>query len=456
MSDARTGTEGLGGRSLSPRRLLALLQRIGRSLMLPIASLPAAAVLVRLGQRDMLGSGGLGKHAHWLVHVAAVFAAGGSAIINNLPVIFALGVAIGFARKSDGSTALAALIGYLVFHYVTITLFATSSIRDQVLIEELKGGHVTAVPNVADTINNPTGVLGGIVIGLVAALLFQRFYRTKLPPYLAFFGGRRLVPILTAFAGLLLGVVFGLAWPPIGAGINDIGTWLVSRGALGAALFGVANRLLLPFGLHHIINTVAWFQFGDLTKFLGGAGHPDAGQFMTGFFPVMMFGLPAAAIAMWRCAPVGRRKVIGGIMISAALASFLTGVTEPIEFSFMFVAPLLYGVHVLLTGASLGLLWALGAKDGFSFSAGAIDFALNYNKASKPLLILLFGVIYFVVYYLLFTFLIRRFNLLTPGREPIDPPPESGPEREPTLEPESEPVVPEVSELPDVPSANPG
>ncbi len=284
--------------------------------------------------------------------------------------------------------------------------------------------HTTrTVPNFADTINNPTGVLGGIVMGIVAALLFQRFHRTKLPPYLAFFGGRRLVPILTAFAGLLLGVVFGLLWPPIGAGINDIGTWLTGRGAVGAALFGVANRLLLPFGLHHIVNTVAWFQFNDLTGFLNGAGHPDHGQFMTGFFPVMMFGLPAAALAMWRCAPAEKRKDVGGIMISAALASFLTGVTEPIEFAFMFVAPLLYGVHVLLTGISLGVLWALGARDGFSFSAGAIDFTLNYTKATKPLLILAFGALYFVVYYLLFTFLIRRFNLLTPGREPAEPEP---------------------------------
>jgi PTS system N-acetylglucosamine-specific IIC component len=384
-------TAGTSGRRRSP---LAVLQRIGRSLMLPIAVLPAAALLLRLGQPDLLD--------------IKVMAEAGAALFAALPLLFAVGVAIGFARKTDGSTALAAVVGYLVFDKVSMVMFASSSLADQV--------KEPGSPN-------PTGVLGGIVIGVVASVLYSRYYRVKLPTWLAFFGGRRFVPIITALAALLLGIVFGFVWPPIGQAINSFGEWLVGQGAAGAGIYGGVNRLLLPFGLHHIVNTLVWFVFGDFNGVHGEinrffAGDPTAGSFLAGFFPIMMFALPAAAIAMWQEARPAQRKVVGGIMISAALTSLVTGVTEPIEFAFMFVAPILYGIHIVLTGASLALCAALGIKDGFGFSAGLIDYLLNFNKATKPLLLLLVGAVYAAVYYVVFRFVIRRFNLLTPGREP--------------------------------------
>lgn len=397
--------------------VFAVLQRIGRSLMMPITVLPAAALLLRLGQPDLLGK-------YTFVNFTVLAKAGG-VLLDSLPLLFAVGVAIGFARRSDGSTALAAVVGYLVFNAVTMTMFAGSSIKDQVLSTSSE----FATPLVAVPKPNPTGVIGGIVIGVTAALLYQRFYRVKLPSWLAFFGGRRFVPIITAFAALLLGIVFGWVWPPIGTGLNNLGDLLTTHGAIGAGIYGAFNRLLLPFGLHHIVNSLVWFVFGsfqgpagvvhgDLNRYL--AGDPSAGAFMAGFFPVMMSGLPAAGLAIWRNARSSRRKVVGGIMLSAALCSLVTGVTEPIEFAFLFVAPVLYGVHVVLTGVSLWLAAALGVKDGFGFSAGLIDYLLNYSKANtaKPLLLLLIGAIYAVVYYGVFSFLIKRLNLLTPGREP--------------------------------------
>jgi PTS system N-acetylglucosamine-specific IIC component len=412
-------TEGLPATPTPQSSVLAVLQRIGRSLMLPIAVLPAAALLLRLGQPDLLGK-------YHFVNFAVMAQAGGI-LIDNLPLLFAVGVAIGFARRSDGSTALAAVVGYLVFHAVTMTMFGGSAIKSQVIstAADLPMPKVLIEPLKA----NPTGVIGGIVVGVTAALLYQRFYRVKLVSWLAFFGGRRFVPIITAFAALILGIIFGFIWPPIGTGINNAGDFITSHGAVGAGIYGAFNRLLLPFGLHHIINSFVWFVFGtfqgpsgavhgDLNRFL--AGDPTAGSFMAGFFPVMMFGLPAACVAMWRNARPSQRRIVGGILFSAALTSLITGVTEPIEFSFLFVAPLLYGVHVVLTGVSLWLAAALGIHDGFGFSAGLIDYLLNYTKSNtaKPLLLLLIGVVYAVVYYAVFSFLIKRLNILTPGREP--------------------------------------
>jgi len=419
-------SDGLPPPARTTNRTLAVLQRIGRSLMLPIAVLPAAALLLRFGQDDILGPGRLGKYWDFSNEIAKVFSAAGGALFATLPLLFAVGVAVGFARRSDGSTALAALVGYLVFDNVTRTLFAGSSIAGQV-VSEIDGK--PGVLNLAKP--NPTGVIGGIIIGLIAALLWQRYYRIKLPPYLAFFGGRRFVPIITAVVAMLLGVVMGLTWAPIGRGLESFGNWLADNGVLGAGVYGVANRALLPFGLHHIINSLIWFTFGtfesggqvvrgDLLRFF--AGDPNGGTFTAGFFPVMMFGLPAAAIAMWRAARPENRAVIGGIMLSAAFTSFLTGVTEPIEFSFLFVAPLLYAVHAVLTGVALALTAAIGIHDSFGFSAGAIDYVINFGKATPhttgPLLLLLIGAVYAVVYYAVFSFAIHRFNLMTPGREP--------------------------------------
>ncbi|MFI0367248.1 PTS transporter subunit EIIC [Actinomadura sp. 1N219] len=410
----------------TPRRgssILAQLQRIGRSLMLPIAVLPAAGLLLRFGQPDMLGKDGL----EWN-RVAEVVGEAGNALFAALPLLFAVGVAIGFAKKSDGSTALAAVVGYLVFDRVSKIMFSHSEeLKGNVTIEKVVGGQPT--PTIDWGATNPTQVLGGILMGLTAALLYQRYYRIKLPTWLAFFGGRRFVPIVTAFAGLIIGILIGFLWPVLGSWLTDFGEWITGAGAAGAGIYGMINRLLIPFGLHHIPNSLVWFVFGEyqgpdgavngeINRYL--AGDPDAGGFLAGFFPVLMFGLPGAALAMWRAAPAHRRPAVGGLMLSAALTAFVTGVTEPIEFSFMFVAPVLYAVHVVLTGISMAVLEAAGAQLGFSFSAGGIDLLLNATKDNtKQLpLILGIGVLYFFVYYFIFKFLIEKFNFATPGREP--------------------------------------
>jgi PTS system N-acetylglucosamine-specific IIC component len=400
-SNTGTGT-GTGGPSRSARSL-GVLQRIGRSLMLPIAALPAAGLLLRLGQDDLLGS------VPGFKNVAAVIGAGGGALFDNLPLLFAVGVAIGFARRADGSAALAAVVGYVVLNGVfkamsPLVLGAPAAGKDQDLIDYK--------------------VLGGILVGLLTAVLWQRFHRIKLPPYLAFFGGRRFVPIITAGATLLLGVLLGLVYPWFNSGLTHFGQWITGSTVIGAGVYGLANRLLIPLGLHHIINSFVWFVFGsfggqtgDLNRFIK-AHDPSAGSFMTGYFPIMMFALPAAALAIWRTARPDRRKLIGGIMLSGALTSFITGVTEPLEFSFMFVAWPLYVLHAVLTGTSLMVCNALGIHDGFSFSAGAIDYLLNFSIATKPLLIIVVGLIYAVIYYVSFTAVIKRWNLRTPGREP--------------------------------------
>ena len=386
---------------------LAGLQRLGRSLMLPIAALPAAALLLRLGQADMLGEDGLGQYADWLLPVAAVIGAAGGAIFENLPIIFAVGVAIGFARKSDGSTALAAVIGYLVLDGVF------TAMAPYVNGTPAEGAEQEAINY---------GVLGGILIGVTAAVLWQRFYRIKLPEYLAFFGGRRFVPIITAFAAILLGVAMGLLYPVFDYLLTNLGEALTGSAIIGGGVFGVVNRLLIPLGLHHILNSLLWFQVGeyegangDLTRFF--AGDPSAGIFMAGFFPIMMFALPAAALAIAHEAKPSQRKPVLGIMTAAALVSFITGVTEPIEFTFIFVAWPLYFIHALLTGTSMALVNALEIHHGFGFSAGAIDYLLNFGIAEKPLLLLPIGLVYAAIYYFLFRFVIRRWNLRTPGRE---------------------------------------
>jgi len=433
-----TSTTADGATAPSPlSRVLGLGQRIGLSLMLPIAVLPAAGLLLRFGQPDMLGRFG------WAEGIAKVMAAAGDVLFGNLPIIFAIGVAIGFARKSDGTTALAALVGYLVFDRISRTMFGGSSIKEQVLLPPDDKGERAL--NFAAA--NPTGVLGGIMIGIITALLWQRYYRIKLPTWLAFFGGRRFVPIITAFAALLLGVLFGWIWAPIGNLISDFGTWLAGAGAAGAGLYGATNRALIPLGLHHIVNSLLWFNLGDCTTsggdkavgdipcFLMQGTYTDGtkpGLFQAGFFPIMMFALPAACLAMIQEARGSvAKKAAAGLLISAAITSIVTGITEPIEYAFIFTAPLLFVVHILLTGTSLALVTALGIRDCFSFSAGLIDYLINFNIASKPLLILVVGLGYAAVYYVLFRFLIRRFNLLTLGREPEEEEAAATPTEEP-------------------------
>ncbi|ALU94069.1 MULTISPECIES: PTS transporter subunit EIIC [Streptomyces] len=390
--------------------VMAVMQRIGRSLMLPVAVLPAAALLVRLGDSDMLGRE---SFPTFITKLAGYMAAGGGALLDNMALLFAVGIAIGFAKKSDGSTALAAVTGYLVFKNVLATF--TDPNLDKVA--EVVDGKIVMTEAPVDA-----KVLGGVVMGIVVALLYQKFYRTKLPDWAGFFSGRRLVPILSALAGLVIGIVFGLIWPVLGAGLHNFGEWLVGSGAVGAGIFGVANRALIPVGMHHLLNSFPWFQAGeyngkngDIARFL--EGDPTAGQFMTGFFPIMMFALPAACLAIVHCARPERRKVVGGMMFSLALTSFVTGVTEPIEFTFMFIAPVLYAIHAVLTGVSMALTWALGMKDGFGFSAGLVDFGLNLGIATKPWLLVLVGLCFAVVYYVIFRFAIIKFNIPTPGRE---------------------------------------
>ena len=390
---------------------MAVLQRIGRSLMLPVAVLPAAALLVRIGNTDMLGRP---SFPDFLTRIASFMTAGGNAILDNMPLLFAVGIAIGFAKKSDGSTALAAVVGYLVFKSVLGTFTDDNLPKVATAID----GKIVYQAAPADA-----KVLGGVVMGIAVALLYQRFHRTKLPDWAGFFGGRRLVPILSALAGLIIGIVFGYIWPVLGTGLHRFSEWLVDSGAVGAGIFGVANRALIPIGMHHLLNSFPWLQAGDyhgksgdIARFL--AGDPSAGQFMTGFFPVMMFGLPAACLAMAHCARPERRKAVSGMMLSLALTSFVTGVTEPIEFTFMFIAPVLYGIHAVLTGVSMALTWALGMKDGFGFSAGAVDFFLNLGIATKPWGLALVGLCFAAVYYTVFRVAITKFNLPTPGREP--------------------------------------
>ncbi|ACC69489.1 N-acetylglucosamine-specific PTS transporter subunit IIBC [Paraburkholderia phymatum] len=364
-------------------------QRLGRALMLPIAVLPVAGLLLRLGQPDVFN--------------IKMIADAGGAIFDNLPLLFAIGVAVGFAKDNNGVAALAGAIGYLI--------------------------EVAVMKDINDKLN--MGVLSGIIAGIVAGMLYNRYKDIKLPDYLAFFGGKRFVPIVTGVACLVLGIVFGYAWAPVQAAIDAAGHWLTTAGAVGAFVFGLLNRLLLVTGLHHILNSLAWFVFGTFTPPGGAAvtgdlhrffaGDPTAGTFMTGFFPIMMFGLPAACLAMLHEAPKERRALVGGLLFSMALTSFLTGVTEPIEFSFMFLAPVLYAIHAVLTGLSLAICSALGIKLGFTFSAGAIDYVLNYGLSTKGWEAIPIGIAYSVVYYGLFRFFIRKFNMATPGREQETP-----------------------------------
>ena len=339
------------------------IQRLGRALMLPIAVLPVAGLLLRLGQPDVFN--------------IKMIADAGGAIFDNLPLLFAIGVAVGFAKDNNGVAGLAGAIGYLV--------------------------EIAVMKDINDKLN--MGVLSGIVAGIVAGLLYNRYKDIKLPDYLAFFGGKRFVPIVTGVVCLAIGIVFGYVWQPVQAVIDTAGHWLTTAGALGAFVFGVLNRLLLVTGLHHILNSLTWFVFGSFTPPGGAAvtgdlhrffaGDPTAGTFMTGFFPVMMFGLPAACLAMYHEAPKERRAMVFGLLASMALTSFLTGVTEPIEFSFMFLAPVLYAIHAVLTGLSLAICSALGIHLGFTFSAGFIDYVLNYGLSTKGWWAIPIGLVYY-------------------------------------------------------------
>lgn len=352
--------------------------------MTPVSVLPAAGLLLRFGDEDLLNN-------------PLVRNAGGT-IFDNLPVLFAAAVALGLAG-GDGVAALAGLVGHLVLMAV---------------LKEM----------------NPEinmGVFSGIIIGLTAALLFRRYYDMKLPPFLGFFAGKRFVPIVTGVAALLLGIFFGYTWPPIQAGIDVVSRAALNSGPLGPFLFGFGQRILIPFGLHHIYYQPFWFEFGSFTTTAGEvlrgdiprffAGDPTAGRFLGGLFPFMLFGLPAAALAMVHEARPERRKAVGGVMASAALTSFLTGITEPVEFAFAFVAPVLFLIHSIFAGLSFVALDLLGVRHGFTFSGGFIDYVLNWGLATRPALVIPVGLVFVPIYYFGFRWAIRKWNLPTPGRE---------------------------------------
>ena len=392
----------------------AQLQRLGKSLMLPIALLPAAGILLRLGQPDLLG----GIQTPVIGPFFEAMSAAGGAVFANLPLLFAIGVAIGFAKKADGSTALAAAAGYLVIEAV----FKTMS---PVVLEG-----VVDVAGVQAQINY--SVFAGILVGLVTAVLFDKYHTIQLPSYLGFFGGRRFVPIVVSVASLIMGFALSYFYPIFDAGLTGVGQFIGGSGAFGAFTYGFANRMLIPLGLHHILNTYIWFIYGDyqipggdvvtgeLTRF--AAGDTTAGLLTSGFYPILMFGLPAAALAMIHMANKKQKKIAFGILGAAAITAFLTGVTEPLEFAFMFVAFPLYVVHAVLTGLSLAIAYMLDIHLGFSFSAGLIDFLLygTAPAAHNVWMLLVMGVIFFAVYYFLFRLVIRWWNLRTPGREPED------------------------------------
>jgi PTS system N-acetylglucosamine-specific IIC component len=384
---------------------LQALQPLGRALMLPIAVLPIAGLLLRLGQPD-------------LFNVPFVSAAG-SAVFDNLGLLFALGIAIGLARDNNGAAGLAGAVCFLVATRGAETLLTVPA-------DTVAGLTKDAAALASDAFRTKAiaklSVPIGILSGMAAGMLYNRYATIKLPDYLAFFGGRRFVPILSGLAGLILAGAVGSAYGPINAGMDGLSRAVIGSGETGLFIYGVLNRLLLVTGLHHILNNVAWFivgdyhgTTGDLNRFF--AGDPTAGAFMSGFFPVMMFGLPAACYAMYRSALPERRKAVGGMLLSMALTSFLTGVTEPVEFTFIFLAPLLFAVHAVLTGGAMAITHMLGMRLGFGFSAGAFDYALNFSKAARPLLLLPIGLAYALLYYGIFRFAIVRFNLKTPGRE---------------------------------------
>lgn len=387
--------------------MMKYLQKIGKSLMLPVAVLPAAAILLGIGYRlDPVGWGANSPAAAFLIK-------SGASILDNIPILFAVGIAVGISKEKDGSAALAGLVGFLVI----TTLLSKESVAVLTKVD------VDKVPLAFGKINN---AFIGILSGIIAAEIFNRFHKTQLPMAFAFFSGKRLVPILTSAVMLVLSPVLFFVWPIIFGALVTLGETFLKLGPLGAGIFGFFNRLLIPLGLHHALNAVFWFDvagINDIGNFLGGTGVKGiTGMYQAGFFPIMMFGLPAAAFAIYQEAKPERKKQIASLMLAAGVTSFVTGVTEPLEFAFMFVAPLLYAVHALLTGLSLFIASMFHWTAGFGFSAGLIDFSLTSGMpmANNPFMLLVLGLGFGAAYYLLFKVLIKTFNLKTPGREEED------------------------------------
>ena len=385
---------------------LEMLQPLGRALMLPIAVLPVAGLLLRFGQPDLMN--------------ISFIAAAGEAIFANLGLLFAIGVAVGLARENNGAAGLAGVVCFLI---ATEGAKALLHVPAEVLAGLPKEAVDLAGPAYKAKALSKLSVPIGILSGVIGGLFYNRFSGFKLPEYLAFFSGRRFVPIVSGVAGLFLALLVGFGYDGINGTVDAASRGVVGSGEVGLFVYGLLNRLLIVTGLHHILNNIAWFVIGDYHGATGDlrrffADDPSAGAFMSGFFPVMMFGLPAACLAMFHTARPERKKAVGGMLASLALTSFLTGVTEPIEFTFMFLAPVLYAIHAVLTGLAMALMNMLNVKLGFGFSAGLFDYVLNFNKATNPLLLIPIGLVYGGIYYGLFRFFIQKFDLKTPGREP--------------------------------------
>ena len=429
------------------KRTFAVMQQLGKALMLPVAVLPVAGILLGVGSSkygwipEKVG-GLLQKGVNIFtslpmlialgVTILQIMAKSGDVIFTNLPLLFAIGVALGLTNN-DGVSALAAAVGYMVMN-ATLGVMAQVRGLDHLVFCADCGGiladkSVRVTTSIMGITSVDTGVFGGIIIGLITGYLFNKYYRISLPPYLGFFGGKRFVPIVTAGAAILTGIVLSYIWPPVGALILEVGNWAADENPrMAATLYGVVERVLLPFGLHHIWNAPFFFQMGsftapdgtiaqgDITRFF--KGDPTAG-ILGGGFLTTMWGLPAAAIAMWHCAKPENKVQVGGIMVSAALTSFLTGITEPIEFSFLFVAPLLYAIHAVLTGTAFFMMNVVDAHMGFTFSQGFIDYILYFRNDQNPLVVLWLGPIYAAVYYTVFRVVITAFDLPTPGREKV-------------------------------------
>ena len=394
--------------------MFSYLQKIGKALMVPVAVLPAAAILLGLGYWiDPVGWGGESV-------LAAFFIKSGGAIIDNMPILFAIGVAFGMSKDKNGSAALAGLVSFLV----VTTLLSPGAVG------MIKGIPANEVPAGFSKINNQ---FTGILCGVISSALYNRFSEVELPKFLSFFSGKRLVPIISSFVMMLVSFILMYIWPAVYSGLVSFGEGISKLGPLGAGIYGFFNRLLIPVGLHHALNSVFWFDvagINDIPNFLGGAKSiaegtaviGKTGMYQAGFFPIMMFGLLGACLAFVKTAKPENRAKISSIMLAAGFASFFTGVTEPIEFAFMFVAPGLYLIHAVLTGISVFIAASMHWMAGFGFSAGFIDLVLSTRNplAQGWYMLIIQGLVFFVIYYAVFKFAIEKFNLKTPGREDDD------------------------------------
>ncbi|MFV0246742.1 MAG: N-acetylglucosamine-specific PTS transporter subunit IIBC [Mycoplasmatales bacterium] len=387
------------------------LKRIGQSLMIPIAVLPAASILMGIGY--WLDPGSMGQAADtamWATQASSFCLKVGGALIDNMGILFAIGVAFGMSKDKHGAAALTALVGWLI----------TQSLFDPNNFAAIANMPIENVPAAFGHINNQ---FIGILIGVIAAFVYDHTYQVELPKALSFFSGRRLSAIVMSGATIILFVILTFLWPTLYGLLVSFGEHIVSLGAVGAGIFGFANRLLIPTGLHHALNSVFWFDvagINDIPNFLAGTGTPGVtGMYQAGFFPIMMFGLPAAALAIYHEALPKHKAFVGGVMLAGAISSIFTGVTEPLEFSFMFVAPFLYVIHAVLTGISMFIAAQFQFMSGFGFSAGLLDYVFSFKNplAINHLMLLVQGICFAFIYYFTFRFSIRKFNIMTPGRD---------------------------------------